>query len=141
MKFRLEQGREIPASGLAKDTLLIYSGHKDQLARFGLLQSMSLVAPSLDLNVSARNGGFNMRMFLPSKARIHATVWSLQGARLGEMVLGPLSGGKYGFAYETDFRNRPARLAPGIYFLSLEVRGAGSGWPGKSSFRIEGRGR
>lgn len=125
MKFRLEQDKDIPASGLAKDTLLIYSGHKDQLARLGLLQRMSTVAPSLDLNVFARNGGFNARIFLPSKARILATVWSLQGSRLGELALGPLSGGEYGFAFETDFRNRPARLAPGMYFLSLEVRGPG----------------
>ena len=125
MKFRLEQDKDIPASGLAKDTLLVFSGPRDQLARLGLLQRMSMVAPSLDLNVYARNGGFNARVFLPSKARILATVWSLQGSRLGELALGPLSGGEYRFAFETDFRNRPARLAPGIYFLSLEVRGPG----------------
>ncbi|GEM_PF-3468387 len=125
MKFRLEKGGQIPASGLAQDTLNIYSGPREKMARFSLLQNLSSVAPSLDLELLARNGGFNMQMALPSKARLRAAVWTLQGARKGEFTVGPLSEGRYAFSYEADFHNRPARLEPGIYFLSLEIQGAG----------------
>jgi hypothetical protein len=125
MKFRVESGKEIPASGLAQDTLLVYSGSKEKMARFNLLQGMATAAPALDLRVSARNGAFNMRLALPSKASIRAIVWTLDGTRKGELVLGPLSEGLYQFAYDADFRNRPDRLLPGVYFLSLEVHGKG----------------
>ncbi|MDQ3000151.1 MAG: chitobiase/beta-hexosaminidase C-terminal domain-containing protein [Fibrobacterota bacterium] len=125
MKYRVESGKEIPASGLPQDTLLIYSGPKHKMAAFSILQKMALVAPSLDLRVSARNGGFGMQMALPSKAKIRAIVWGLDGTRKGELILGPLSEGLYRFAYDLDFRNRPGRLSPGMYFLSLEVQGPG----------------
>ncbi|MEO6096357.1 MAG: chitobiase/beta-hexosaminidase C-terminal domain-containing protein [Fibrobacteria bacterium] len=124
MKFRLEAGRSVPASGLTKDTLLVYSGPREKMARFNLLQNLSVAAPPLDLRVSARNGGFNVQMALPSKARIRAFVWALGGVRQGEFALGPLSEGSYAFTFAGDFRNRPARLAPGIYFLTMDIQGA-----------------
>ncbi|MDB5106889.1 MAG: hypothetical protein JWP91_4578 [Fibrobacteres bacterium] len=125
LKFRVTAGREIPSSGLAQDTLLVFSGPKEKMAAFSLLRDMALAAPTLDLNVSAVPGGFLMRMALPSKARIRATVWGLDGTRKGELALGPLSEGSYGFSFAGDFRNRPGRLPPGMYFLSLEVQGQG----------------
>ncbi|HKP95541.1 MAG TPA: chitobiase/beta-hexosaminidase C-terminal domain-containing protein, partial [Fibrobacteria bacterium] len=117
MKFRVEPGKEIPASGLAQDTLFIYSGTADKLARMGMLQKMALAAAPLDLQVSARDGNFRMQMTLPSKARFRAVVWGLDGTRKGELVLGPLSEGFYRFGWDPDFRNGARRLAPGMYVL------------------------
>jgi hypothetical protein len=125
MKFRLEAGSTVPASGLAKDTLLVYSGPREMMARFNPLQNLSVAAPSLDLRVSARNGDFNVHMALPTKARIRAVVWTLAGVRQGDFALGPLSEGSYTFTFAGDFHNRPSRLAPGVYFLSLEIQGSG----------------
>ncbi len=125
MKFKVDAGAEIPASGLAQDTLIIYSGSKENLAKFGPLKIMAVAAASLDMRVSARNGGFAMQMSLPSKARFRAVLWGIDGTRKGELAMGPLSQGFYRFSWDTDFRKRNARLAPGMYFLSLEVQGAG----------------
>ena len=125
MKFLLEPGHEVPASGLAEDTLTIVSGPREKLARLGLLRNLAVAAPNLDLKVAATPDGFRMAVGLPARARIHAVLWSISGDRLGELVLGPLSGGSYRFDFAGDFRGRPARLSPGMYFLSLEVKGQG----------------
>lgn len=125
MKFRIESGTEIAASGLAQDTLLIYSGPKEKMAGFSLLKNLAVAAAPLDLRVSARDGGFGMLMTLPSRAKVHAVVWGLDGTRKGDLALGPLSEGFYRFSWASDFRSGGRRLAPGMYFLSLEIQGAG----------------
>lgn len=125
MKFRLETGHEVPASGLSQDTLTVVAGPKDKLAKLGLMQTLALAAPDLDLRVSAEPGGFQLRLALPTKARVRATLWTLDGRPQGSLVLGPLSGGAYRFGYTENFAGRPARLVPGMYFLSVEVKGQG----------------
>ena len=44
LKFPVTTGKEIPASGLAEDTLMIYSGSHEAMARFSLLPPSSSFA-------------------------------------------------------------------------------------------------
>jgi hypothetical protein len=125
MKFKLDAGTEIPASGLAYDTLMIYSGPREKLSAFGRLKDMALVASPLDLKVAARDGGFALQLTLPSKAKIRALVWGVDGSRKGELVLGPLSQGYYRFSWDGDFHKGRSRMAPGMYFLTVDVQGPG----------------
>lgn len=121
MKFPLASGDSIPASGLEKDSLRVLAGPKEVLA--GLLDGLSLTAPRLDAKLTEAADGFRLRVGLPSRARIRATLWSLQGSRLGTLSTGLLSEGNYEFGFAGDFGNRPARLGPGMYVLTVDVRG------------------
>jgi hypothetical protein len=121
MKFAMVPGASIPASGLAKDSLRVLAGPKEILA--GLLDGLSASAPRLDAKLSAAADGFRLRLGLPSRARVLATLWSLQGSRLGTLSTGLLSEGNYEFSFAGDFGNRPARLGPGMYVLTVDVRG------------------
>jgi hypothetical protein len=123
LKFPLLPGAEIPASGLARDSLIVVAGPKDLVAGLDLMREFSAVAPALDAKVTLAQDGFGLRLSLPSRARIRATVWSLRGARLGALSTGPLSEGTYDFVFAKDFSDRPARLGPGMYVLSVDVRG------------------
>ena len=59
-------------------------------------------------------------------AEIDATVRVfLDGTRKGGLVLGPIAEGTYHFAYNTDFQTRGKALAPGVYFLTVEISGNG----------------
>jgi hypothetical protein len=121
MKFAMVPGASIPASGLAKDSLRVLAGPKEILA--GLLDGLSASAPRLDAKLTAAADGFRLRLGLPSRARVLATLWSLQGSRLGTLSTGLLSEGNYEFSFAGDFGNRPARLGPGMYVLTVDVRG------------------
>jgi hypothetical protein len=123
MKFRLAAGSEIPPSGLAQDSLIVVSGPKEKLAALDLLNALSLAAPALDVKLATAPGGFRLRLDLPAKARIRATLWTPDGARQGTLTAGPLAGGRYEFGFAEDFSGRPARLTPGLYFLSVECQG------------------
>lgn len=123
LKFPLLPGAEIPASGLARDSLIVVAGPKDQIAGLDLMREFSAVAPALDAKITLAQDGFGLRLSLPSRARIRATVWSLRGARLGTLSSGLLSEGTYDFVFAKDFSDRPARLGPGMYVLSVDVRG------------------
>jgi hypothetical protein len=121
MKFPLVPGASVPASGLAQDSLLVMAGPKEKLA--ALLDRLSMTAPKLDAKLTAAGNGFQLRLSLPSRARIRATLWSLQGSRLGTLSTGLLSEGTYEFGFASDFGNRPARLGPGMYVLTVDIRG------------------
>jgi len=125
MKFKLEAGQSVSASGLAQDTLYIYTGPPQLLAKFSALQGLATRAPDLKFTVLPQAGGFLVQLALPAQARINAIVWGLDGARKGEIHLGPLSEGTYRFAYGSDFQGRTRRLVPGVYFLTLEIQGSG----------------
>jgi hypothetical protein len=121
MKFALVPGASIPASGLAQDSLIVMAGPKEALA--SLLDGLSATAPQLDAKLAPAAEGFRLRLGLPSRARIKAILWSLQGTRLGTLSTGLLSEGAYEFGFTSDFGNRPARLGPGMYVLTVDVRG------------------
>ncbi len=123
MKFNLTAGQSIPSSGLLHDTLFIYSGPRDLIARMQGLQNISAKAPSMDISVLAQPGGFILQVSLPTRSKISATVWGLDGTRKGSLVMGPLSEGTYHFAYGTDFQSQVKALIPGIYFLTVEMHG------------------
>src|SRR6185369_3143114 len=123
LKFPLLPGSEIPASGMARDSLIVVAGTKDQIAALDLTREFSATAPELDAKVILAPDGFRLRLGLPSRARIRATAWSLKGARLGVLSTGMLSEGTYDFAYAKDFTDRPAPLGPGMYVILVEVRG------------------
>lgn len=125
MKFKLEAGQSVSASGLAQDTLFIYTGPAELLAKLSALKGMALHAPDLKLTVLAQSGGFALQLALPAQARINAAVWGMDGTRKGEFHVGPLSEGSYRFAYGSDFQGRSRSLPPGIYFLTLELQGTG----------------
>jgi hypothetical protein len=125
MKFPLLPGAEIPASGLARDSLIVVAGPQDKVEALDLVRELSATAPRLDARIAAAADGFRLRLSLPGQARVRATVWSLKGSRLGELSTGLLSEGSYDFAYAGDFSGRPARLGPGMYVLSVDVRGKG----------------
>ena len=123
MKFPLVPGTSIPASGLAQDSLIVMAGPKEALS--SLLDGLSATAPQLDAKLVPAAQGFRLRLGLPSRARIKAILWSLQGKRLGTLSTGLLSEGSYEFGFASDFGNRPARLDPGMYVLTVDVRGQG----------------
>jgi hypothetical protein len=123
MKFPLVAGAEILASGLPQDSLLVVAGPKDLIAGLDLMREFSATAPQLDAKVLGAPDGFRLRLALPSRAHVRATVWSLQGARLGDLSTGLLSQGTYDFAFARDFSGRPARLGPGMFVLTVDVRG------------------
>ncbi len=125
MKYNLSANEPIPTSGLPQDTLLIYSGPSSQLAKIGDLQDLSSVAPGLDCKIATRVHGFSLRVSLPSRASVQATLYSLGGRNLGTAKFGPLAAGTYHFDYEADFAGTRARLSPGVYFLLVQVHGAG----------------
>jgi hypothetical protein len=125
MKFRLVAGQSISASGLAKDTLVIYSGPHELIGQIKGLKGIATVAPDLNLRILSEPGSFSIQVALPSQARIRATVWSLDGTRKGELALGPIAEGTYHFSYASDFRNKRKDLVPGMYFLTLEIHGNG----------------
>lgn len=123
MKFALVPGTSIPASGLAQDSLIVMAGPQEALS--SLLSGLSATAPQLDAKLIPAAQGFRLRLGLPSRARIKAILWSLQGKRLGTLSTGLLSEGSYEFGFAGDFGNRPARLDPGMYVLTVDVRGQG----------------
>ena len=125
MKFLLEAGKEIPPSGLPEETLWIYAGSPEQLDGAGVLRGKILQGPDLNVLISERPGSFLMHLCLPGTAKVRAVVWSLKGANMGDLHLGPLSGGRYRFAFDGDFQRHGQSLAPGMYFLTVDLLGQG----------------
>ena len=125
MKFKLEAGQSISASGLPQDTLTIYSGPKEQIQKLNSLQKLATHAPQLNLAVISKPSGFQLEISLPSKAIIKATLWGLDGKRVGTFSIGPIAEGLYHFDYVTNFKGTVNGLKPGIYILSLDIQGQG----------------
>ena len=124
MKFKVGPEAEIPASGLAGDTLLFISSREGDADALGLLQGLALEAPGLDLQVSSRVGGFLMALALPVQASFQAAVWGVDGSLHGKLDAHGLPGGLYHFTYAMDFRSGSSVLPPGVYALSLDLKTA-----------------
>ena len=125
MKFKLEAGQSISASGLAQDTLIIYSGPREQIQKLKGLQKMADLAPDLNLTVFSKPGGFQLQIGLPTRARLNASLWEIDGKKVGTFSMGPIAEGLYHFDFRSDFQGAGNGLKPGIYLLSLDVHGVG----------------
>jgi hypothetical protein len=103
MKFRLEEGMEMPVSGLADDTLSIYAGPLGKLSALKEFSQAAAYVGTLAFEVEG-NGLQNriLHLQLPWTAEVEASVWSPAGRLLAQ--------------------SHPGRLNPGIYRLPLNRR-------------------
>jgi hypothetical protein len=125
MKFPLKQGESIPVSGLDDDTLLIIAGPAAKLSADARLRRMPEAAPEFGARIAPSIGGPELRLDLPDRTDVRATLWTLRGRRVGglERRLPP---GRYRFRLAGDFTgpvSAPGTRSTGVHFLRIEMRG------------------
>jgi hypothetical protein len=99
MRFRLENGSDIPLSGLSADTLSVYAGPLEKLAGIPEFANAATRVEHLSFDLETGRDGRILRLALPWNARVDVEVWSPSGRLLGSA--------------------RPGRLTQGIYRLPL----------------------
>jgi hypothetical protein len=125
MKFKLTAGAEIEPSGLPEDTLRVLAGPAEKLAAYADFKDQAVSAPELNVAVLPQAGGFLLKLSLPGRSDVRARLWEMRGKALAEFLPGTLAEGAYRFSFD-DFHKEAAAPAQGIYFLTVEIRGAAS---------------
>jgi hypothetical protein len=120
MKFPLRTGEAVPVSGMAGDTLLVIAGPAGKLSGDPRLARMRQAAPELGARIVRSPRGPELRLDLPGRTDVRATLWTLRGARIGRLER-RLPSGSYRFHLRGDFNG----TAPGtgVHFLRVELRG------------------
>ena len=117
MKFRLEEGANLPMAGGINDTLSILVGPLAKLAALQELSKASLTVEDLALRLETDATGRQiLTLALPWNCEVEISLWSISGSKLTSVHPGELGQGIYRFPLVAG-KNSQVRL------LSLKLHG------------------
>jgi concanavalin A-like lectin/glucanase superfamily protein/uncharacterized protein DUF2341/chitobiase/beta-hexosaminidase-like protein len=129
MKYRLLPGADIPLAG--DDTLFIHAGTPEALAKLGDLIRGREAAGDFACALRSAAGGLELRVNLPSAARLDVRVWTANGSEAGGLkgIFAAAGSHTWNWPALAPGLSAPAR---GVYLLEIKVDGVG--W---SAHRVE----
>ena len=120
LKWRLQPGGNIPVTG--DDTLAVYVGTPDALAKVSDLRKGRLAAGEFSARLRAAGGGLELLLELPSAARLDVRLWNASGASLGGFSDRAFPSGSHALGWSALSGGR-SPLSQGAYWMEIRARG------------------